>query len=58
VLKVFLACQACTLVFADCVPSPIAAKIGNVSLSNSQVARGIAYSVGSPAQNFTFLPQW
>jgi hypothetical protein len=55
-----IACQ--TLFFsrisADCGPYPINIKIGNVSLSNKQDARGLSVSVGSPEQNFAFLPQW
>ncbi|KIN05183.1 hypothetical protein OIDMADRAFT_101942 [Oidiodendron maius Zn] len=50
--------NAFKLAFADCVPYPIAAKIGNVTLSNGQTARGISYSVGTPEQDFAFLPQW
>ncbi|RYP50188.1 hypothetical protein DL768_004244 [Monosporascus sp. mg162] len=45
-------------VSAQCVPYPIAATIGNVSLSNGQLARGVALSVGEPPQDFAFLPQW
>jgi hypothetical protein len=56
-----IACQ--TLLFArsasaDCGPYPINVKIGNVTLSNQQDARGLAVTVGSPEQNFAFLPQW
>jgi hypothetical protein len=43
---------------ADCVASPFSVRVGNVSLTNSQVARGLAISVGTPAQPFAFLPQW
>ena len=46
------------MVWEKCVPYPIAAKIGNVSLSNGQFARGIPLSVGTPQQEFAFLPQW
>ncbi|RHZ48577.1 putative aspartic-type endopeptidase [Aspergillus thermomutatus] len=43
---------------ADCVPSPFSVGVGNVSLTNNQVARGLEISVGTPAQPFAFLPQW
>jgi hypothetical protein len=43
---------------ADCVPSPFSVRVGNVSLTNNQVARGLDISVGTPAQPFAFLPQW
>jgi hypothetical protein len=58
VTQLLLFCQTLRLVAADCVPYPIAAKIGNVTLSNGQISRGIAYSVRSPEQEFAFLPQW
>lgn len=45
-------------VSADCGPYPINIKIGNVTLSNKSNARGLAVSVGSPQQDFAFLPQW
>lgn len=47
-----------SLVSASCAPSPIPIRIGNVTLSNSETARGLDISVGSPAQPFAFLPQW
>ncbi|GIJ82106.1 hypothetical protein Asppvi_000609 [Aspergillus pseudoviridinutans] len=43
---------------ADCVPSPFSVRVGNVSLPNNQVARGLDIAVGVPAQPFAFLPQW
>ncbi|KAH1669990.1 hypothetical protein KXV79_001448 [Aspergillus fumigatus] len=43
---------------ADCVPSPFSVRVGNVSLTNTQVARGLGISVGTPGQPFAFLPQW
>jgi hypothetical protein len=55
----FLTYQAINnVVTAQCVPYPIAATIGNVSLSNGQLARGANLSVGHPPQSFAFLPQW
>ncbi|KIH93206.1 aspartic-type endopeptidase [Sporothrix brasiliensis 5110] len=42
----------------DCAPEPLAITIGNVTLSNNQVARGLRLSIGSPPQSFAFLPQW
>lgn len=56
-LALVLACQIADLAFADCVPSPIAAKISNVTLSNNHTARGMAISVGLPSQDLAFLPQ-
>src|SRR4051812_10593992 len=43
---------------ADCAPYPIAARLGNVTLSNRQTTRGIALAIGTPEQNFAFMPQW
>jgi hypothetical protein len=43
---------------ATCAPYPISARVGNITLSNGQISRGVAYSVGTPAQDFSFLPQW
>lgn len=42
-----------------CVPSPKSVAIRNVSIANSPnsaVARGIAISIGTPAQDFAFMP--
>ncbi|OHE99773.1 hypothetical protein CORC01_04909 [Colletotrichum orchidophilum] len=41
---------------ADCSPYPISLPIGNVTLSNGKVARGLNLAVGSPAQTFAFMP--
>ncbi len=46
------------LVSGACAPSPIAIKIGNVTLGNAQIARGAEVYVGDPPQPFAFLPQW
>ncbi|KAI1108386.1 aspartic peptidase domain-containing protein [Nemania sp. NC0429] len=55
----FLTYQAIdNFVAAQCVPYPVAVVIGNVSLSNGQLARGAKLSVGNPPQSFAFLPQW
>jgi len=43
---------------ADCAPYPISAPIKDVVLSNNQKVRGVAMAVGTPPQNFAFLPQW
>lgn len=43
---------------ANCLPSPIPIKVGNVTLDNGQVAWGAEISVGTPPQNFAFMPQW
>ncbi|KAG9254075.1 aspartic peptidase domain-containing protein [Emericellopsis atlantica] len=53
----FIALYTCPS-FAECGPYPIGTRLGNVSLTNGQTARGVAYSVGSPEQEFAFLPQW
>ncbi|TGO74448.1 hypothetical protein BELL_0282g00100 [Botrytis elliptica] len=37
---------------------PIPIRIGNVTLSTGETARGLDLSVGSPEQHFAFLPQW
>jgi len=57
-LALLLACQTWTLASAECAPYPLSTKIRNVTLSNGQVSRGIALSVGTPEQDFAFLPQW
>lgn len=48
------------LVLADsaCAPYPIAAEIRNVTLSNAKTRWGVALSVGSPAQEFSLMPDW
>ncbi|KAF0325620.1 hypothetical protein GQ607_007062 [Colletotrichum asianum] len=46
-----------TLVQAACSPYPVAIRLGNVSLSNGQTARGIELAVGEPEQKFAFMPQ-
>jgi hypothetical protein len=38
-------------------PPPIALPITNVKLSNGFTKRGIPGSIGTPAQNFSFMPQ-
>ncbi|CAK7236425.1 hypothetical protein SBRCBS47491_009632 [Sporothrix bragantina] len=43
---------------STCAEPPVAITIGNVSLSNNHVARGLEISIGSPPQSFAFLPQW
>lgn len=48
------------LVLADsaCAPYPIAAEIGNVTLSNDKTAWGVELSVGTPKQTFALMPEW
>ncbi|KAJ8068501.1 hypothetical protein OCU04_004051 [Sclerotinia nivalis] len=46
------------LVSAACSVPPIPIRIGNVSLSTGETARGLDLSVGNPEQHFAFLPQW
>ncbi|KAL1901042.1 hypothetical protein Sste5346_002108 [Sporothrix stenoceras] len=43
---------------ATCAPEPLAITIGNVTLSNNQLARGLKLNIGSPPQSFAFMPQW
>jgi hypothetical protein len=43
---------------ATCAPSPVPIAIGNSTLSNNQVARGLQLSIGDPPQPFVFLPPW
>jgi len=50
--------QAAVYAWAQCVPAPVAAKVGNVTLTNGQIARAIPLSIGTPETNFAFLPQW
>lgn len=42
---------------AACAPYPVPIRLGNVSLSNGQVARGLELAVGEPEQKFAFIPQ-
>ncbi|KAG8161317.1 hypothetical protein KVR01_009581 [Diaporthe batatas] len=42
----------------DCAPKPISVDVKDVTLSNNKTARGVALSVGSPKQNFAFMPMW
>ncbi|KAK1462224.1 hypothetical protein CMEL01_14191 [Colletotrichum melonis] len=46
-----------TLVQAACAPYPVPIRLGNVSLSNGQVARGLELAIGEPEQKFAFIPQ-
>lgn len=54
----FLISTFVAVCWADCAPYPISVPIRDVHLSNGQIMRGVAMSVGTPAQNFAFLPQW
>ncbi|KAK1676698.1 aspartic peptidase domain-containing protein [Colletotrichum godetiae] len=45
------------LVLAACAPYPVPIRLGNVSLSNGQVVRGLELAVGEPEQKFAFIPQ-
>ncbi|KAK3898020.1 aspartic peptidase domain-containing protein [Staphylotrichum tortipilum] len=42
----------------DCAPPPIGVTLRNVTLSTRNTRRGIAASVGTPPQDFAFLPGW
>lgn len=41
--------------FGTCVPSPIAIPITNIPLSNGHARRGILGTIGTPAQNISFM---
>ena len=41
-----------------CTPLPIPIRIGDITLSNNQVARGLELAVGTPPQTLAFMPQW
>ncbi len=43
---------------ADCAPSPISVPVGNVTLSTGNVRRGVEAAVGTPSQQFAFMPGW
>ncbi|KEZ39510.1 putative Aspartic-type endopeptidase [Scedosporium apiospermum] len=57
-IVLLLACQTWTVASAACAPKPLSTKIRNVTLSNRLQSRGIALAVGTPEQEFAFLPQW
>ncbi|KAF5013988.1 hypothetical protein FDECE_18 [Fusarium decemcellulare] len=42
----------------DCIPGPLALPIENVTLPSGYVRRGVAISVGEPAQKLSFIPRW
>ncbi|KAM0556101.1 hypothetical protein ACHAPJ_006090 [Fusarium lateritium] len=42
----------------DCVPLPLSMSINNVTLATGHLRRGISIKVGSPEQEFSFLPRW
>jgi hypothetical protein len=39
-----------------CAPFPVAVNVGNVTLTNGNLMRGISIGVGSPVQDFAFMP--
>ncbi|KAK3291752.1 aspartic peptidase domain-containing protein [Chaetomium fimeti] len=43
---------------ARCAPPPIAVPFGNVTLSSNNIRRGVEVSVGTPPQQFAFMPAW
>ncbi|KYG41711.1 hypothetical protein M433DRAFT_75302, partial [Acidomyces richmondensis BFW] len=50
--------SSATIILCSCnAPSPISLSITNILLSNGQKRRGIPGSIGTPAQNFAFMPQ-
>ncbi|ESZ93554.1 putative aspartic-type endopeptidase [Sclerotinia borealis F-4128] len=56
--RVWLLVVFARLVSAGCSAPPIPIRIGNVTLSTGETARGLDLSVGNPEQHFAFLPQW
>ncbi|KAL7954537.1 aspartic peptidase domain-containing protein [Trichoderma compactum] len=43
----------------DCVPGPISLSVANTTLSTTgKSQRGVSLKVGTPPQQFTFLPKW
>ncbi|KAF4466344.1 aspartic-type endopeptidase [Fusarium albosuccineum] len=42
----------------NCIPSPLALPMENVTLHSGYVRRGVAISVGEPAQKLAFIPRW
>ncbi|KAM3153409.1 hypothetical protein ABEW05_006162 [Botrytis cinerea] len=56
--RLWLLIFSARLVSAACSVPPIPIRIGNVTLSTGETARGLDLSVGSPEQHFAFLPQW
>ncbi|EHK22950.1 uncharacterized protein TRIVIDRAFT_230713 [Trichoderma virens Gv29-8] len=42
----------------DCVPGPVSLSLTNTTLSTGKLQRGISLKVGTPQQQFTFLPKW
>jgi hypothetical protein len=43
---------------SDCAPLPVVSQIRNVTLPNGAISRGIAWSLGTPAQELAFSPRW
>ncbi|KAK4230315.1 aspartic peptidase domain-containing protein [Podospora fimiseda] len=43
---------------AECIPSPIAVRIGNVTLPNNSVSRRMKLALGTPAKPVAFMPHW
>ncbi|KAI3395352.1 hypothetical protein diail_1408 [Diaporthe ilicicola] len=43
---------------SSCNTVPISLRVGNVTLANNQVARGVDLGIGTPSQSMAFLPQW
>ncbi|KAI1455301.1 acid protease [Annulohypoxylon moriforme] len=58
IISLFTVIITSVLASSTCAPDPIAIRIGNVTLSNHQVARGAEIHIGDPPQPFAFLPQW
>lgn len=59
-VKLLLAITALTITLASaqCKSPTVAAKFGNVTLTNGEIGRAIPLAIGTPATEFAFLPQW
>lgn len=58
-LVFLLFCSLWHTAAADCLPEPIDIRLGNITLPNydNKVIRGLDITLGTPAQQFAFLPQ-
>lgn len=58
-LVILLFCSLWHTVSADCLPEPIDVRLGNITLPDygNKVIRGLDIKLGTPGQQFAFLPQ-
>lgn len=58
-LVFLLFCSLWHTAAADCLPEPIDIRLGNITLPNynNKVIRGLDITLGTPPQQFAFLPQ-